>query len=481
MTARGNLSAEELCFTPAVELREMMRKKVISPVELIRTFLEQIDKVNPAINAYCTLVSEMALEAAKKAESAIMQGGEVGPLSGLPVSIKDVVPTAGIRTTYGSKLYENLVPSEDGLVVERLKETGGIILGKTNTPEFAAGGSTFNQVFGITRNPWNTGFTVGGSSGGAAAAVAAGIGPLAQGSDLGGSLRLPASFCGVVGLRPSPGRVPKYPNELNWDDQSVQGPIARTIPDTALFLDAMSGPDARSPVSLPREETTFLQAAQSPEAKNLRIAWSDNLNLMPVDPAVLKEARKAIDVFRGLGCEVAEDCPDFSGAKETALTLRGVRFVALYGEQYRNDPEFKRLVNPLVTGNIEQGLKLSVEEIARAHRQRSEIWNRARKFFAKYDLLLTPTAPIPPFPAEVKFPTEIAGKPMENYLDWAMLTYAITMTGHPAVSVPCGWTENGLPIGVQMVGRPHGEIALFKAAAAYEQAAPWADKRPELE
>lgn len=480
MSAKGNLSAEDLCFTPAVELREMLGKKAISPVELIQAFLERIDRINPVINAYCTLVPDMALEAARKAESAIMRDEEAGLLNGIPVSIKDVVPTAGIRTTYGSKLYENLVPSEDALVVERLKEAGGIVLGKTNTPEFAAGASTFNQVFGITRNPWNADFTVGGSSGGAAAAVAAGIGPLAQGSDLGGSLRLPASFCGVVGLRPSAGRVPKLPNELNWDDLSVQGPIARTIPDTALFLDAMSGPDGRSPVSLPKEATPFLQAAQCPDARNLKIAWSDNLNLMPVDPMVLKEARKAIDVFRNLGSEVAEDCPDFSGAKETALTLRGVRFVALYGEQYHNDPEFRRWVNPLVTGNIEQGLKLTVEEIAWAHRQRSEIWVRVKRFFDKYDLLLTLTAPIPPFLAEVKFPTEIAGKPMENYLDWAMLTYAITMTGHPAVSVPCGWTENGLPIGVQMVGKHHGEAALLRAAAAFEQAAPWADKRPSL-
>ncbi len=478
MTEKQNLSSEDLCFTPAVALREMLRKKVISPVELIQAFLERIDKINPVINAYGTLVSKMALEAARKTESAIMRGDEAGLLAGIPVSIKDVTMTAGIRTTYGSKLYESFVPDVDELLVERVKQEGGIILGKTNTPEFAAGASTFNQVFGITRNPWNTAYTVGGSSGGAAASVAAGIGPLASGSDLGGSLRVPASFCGVVGLRPSPGRVPDYPSLLNWDDLAVQGPIARTIADTALFLDAMSGPDGRSPVALPKETVPFLQAAQNPEAKNLKIAWSDNLNLMPVDPAVLKEARKAIDVFRGLGGEVAEDCPDFSGARETALTLRGVRFVAMYGEQYRNDPEFRRWVNPLVTGNIEQGLKLSVEEIAWAHRQRSEIWNRVKEFFDKYDLLLTPTTPIPPFLAEVKFPTEIAGKPMENYLDWAMLTYAITMTGHPAISVPCGWMENGLPVGVQIVGRHHGEAALFKAAAAYEQAAPWKGKRP---
>ena len=480
MMVKGNLSAEDLCFTPAVELREMLRGKAISPVELIRTFLERIDKVNPVINAYCTLVPELALEAARKAELAVMRGGKVGLLTGIPVSIKDVTMTAGIRTTYGSKLYENFVPAEDELLVERVKKEGGIILGKTNTPEFAAGASTFNQVFGITRNPWNTAYTVGGSSGGAAASVAAGIGPLASGSDLGGSLRIPAAFCGVVGLRPSPGRVPHYPSLLNWDDLAVPGPIARTIPDIALLLDAMSGPDGRSPVSLPREKTPFLKAVQNPEVRKLKIAWSDNLNLMPVDPVVLKEARKAIDVFRGLGGEVAEDCPDFSGARETALILRGVRFVARYGEQYRSDPEFRRWVNPLVTGNIEQGLKLTAEEIAWAHRQRSEIWERVKNFFDKYDLLLTPTAPIPPFPAETKFPTEIAGQPMKNYIDWAMLTYAITMTGHPAISVPCGWTENGLPVGVQIVGRHHGEAALLKAAAAYEQAAPWKDKRPPL-
>jgi amidase len=480
MTAKGNLSAEDLCFTPAVELREMLRKKAISPVELINVFLERIDKINPVINAYCTLVPEMALETAKKVESAIVQGKEVGLLAGIPVSIKDVNMTAGIRTTFGSKLYEDFVPEEDELLVERVKKEGGIILGKTNTPEFAAGASTFNQVFGITRNPWNTAYTVGGSSGGAAASVAAGIGPLAQGSDLGGSLRVPATFCGVVGFRPSPGRVPDYPSLLNWDDLAVQGPIARTIPDTALFLDALSGPDRRSPVALAGEKVTFLQSAKSPEAKKLKIAWSDNLNLMPVDPVVLREAKKSVDVFRGLGCEVVEDCPDFSGARETALILRGVRFIAVYGDQYRNDPGFRRLVNPLVTGNIEQGFKLTVDEIAWAHRQRSEIWDRVRAFFDKYDLLLTPTAPIPPFLAEVKFPTEIAGKPMGNYIDWAMLTYAITMTGHPAVSVPCGWTENGLPIGVQIVGRYQGEAALLKAAAAYEQAAPWADKRPPL-
>lgn len=476
---RAILSSEDLCFTPAVALRDIMRNKLISPVEVVKTFLNRIEKINPKINAYCTLVPEMALHSAKQAESDIMKSNEVGLLCGIPVSIKDVTMTAGIRTTFGSKLYQNFVPDIDELIVERLKKAGAVILGKTNTPEFAAGGSTFNELFGITRNPWNTDFSVGGSSGGAAAAVAAGIGPLATGSDLGGSLRLPASFCGVVGLRPSPGRVPRYPYKLHWDELSVQGPMARTVSDIALMLDAISGPDNRSPISLPAEKTVFLQAVKNPEVKNLRIAWSDNLNLMPVDKEVLEIARSAINVFRTLGCEVVEDTPDFSGVREVALILRGLRFVALYQDQMA-DSEFKRWVNPLVMGNIDEGLKLSIQDVARAYRQRSEIWERVSNFFASYHLLLTPTTPIPPFPAEMQYPTEIGGKPMESYIDWAMLTYAISVTGLPVISVPCGWTEKGLPVGLQIVGRHHGEAALLEAAAAYELAAPWKDKRPPL-
>lgn len=469
----------DLCYTPAMKLREMIQARQISPVEVVTAFLERIDKINPTINAYCTLVPEMALEAARKAESAVMKGGDTGPLTGIPVAIKDVTPVAGVRTTFGSKLYENYVPVEDDLVVERLKRAGAIIMGKTNTPEFAAGASTFNKIFGITRNPWDTDFTVGGSSGGAAASVAAGMGPLAQGNDLGGSLRTPASFCGVVGLRPSPGRVPWYPTELHWDDLAVQGPIARTVGDIALMLEAISGPDRRSPVSVQETNPKFVQAVKNPDVKNLKIAWSDNLNLIPVAKEVLEITRSAIEVFRGLGCEVVEDSPDFTGVEETALILRGVRFVALYQDQM-DDPEFKRWVNPLVTGNIEQGLGYSVRDIARAERQRSVIWEKVNRFFNKYDLLLTPTMPIPPFPAEMQYPTEIDGKPMKHYIDWVWLTYAISVTGSPAISVPCGWNHQGLPIGLQIVGRHLAEDTVLRAAAAYELAAPWADKRPTL-
>jgi len=467
----------DLCYTSATELRDMMKSKLISPVDVVKTFLNRIEEINPTINAYCTVVPDMALKLARKAESAIMKGYKIGPLHGIPVSIKDTTLTRGIRTTFGSMLYENFIPDNDALVVERLKRAGAIILGKTNCPEFGAGASTFNEVFGLTRNPWNTDFNSGGSSGGAAAAVAAGLGPLAEGTDLGGSLRVPASFCGVVGLRPSPGRVPLHPYILCWDNLVVEGGIARTVGDIALMLDVISGPDDRSPISLSNNGTEFLKAVQNPSIKAFKIAWSDNLNIMPIDNEIIEIARSAIDIFLGLGCEVIEDTPDFSGVRETALILRGLRYVARFQDQY-DDPEFKRLVNPLVVRNLEQGLKLSIRDVAKAERQRSDLWERVKIFFDHYDLLLTPTVAIPPFPAETIYPNEINGTPMENYVDWIMLTYAITMTGLPAISVPCGWTKNGLPVGLQIVGRRHSESDLLKAAAVYELAAPWTDKRP---
>jgi amidase len=266
---------------------------------------------------------------------------------------------------------------------------------------------------------------------------------------------------------------------LNWDDLDVQGPIARTVGDTALLLEAMSGNDNRSPVSLPGERGEFLRAVKDSGVKHLRFAWSDNLNLIPVDKEILQITRLAIDTFGRLGGEVVEDTPDFSGVKEAALILRGLRFVSLYQDQM-DDPEFKRLVNPLVTGNIEQGLKYSIRDVAWAHQQRSEIWDRLRKFFDSYDFLLTPTTPIPPFPAEAQYPTEIGGQSIEHYIDWVWLTYAISVTGSPAISVPCGWTKKGLPVGLQIIAPYRAEAALLRAAAAYESAAPWADKKPPI-
>ena len=470
---------KELCFLPALKLRDLIRRKAVSPVEVIKTFLNRIERVNPTLNAYCTVVPDLALQEAKKAELKIMKKRQLGPLHGIPVSIKDVTLTAGIRTTFGSKLYETFIPDQDALVVERLKKAGAIILGKTNTPEFAAGGSTFNKVFGITRNPWNPNFNSGGSSGGTAAAVAAGLCPMGEGNDLGGSLRIPASFCGIVGFRPSPGRVPFVPNELCWDPFNVEGPMARSVADIALMLGVISGPDDRSPISLPEERKGFLGVLKNPSIKGFRVAWGGNLNLTPVDPEVLDIAQSAAKLFFKLGCRLEEKAPDLQGVKETALIYRGLRYVSLYQDRLE-DPQFKSLVNPLVTGNVEQGLKFSIRDLARAERQRSDLWQRVKAFFDDTDLLLTPTVPIPPFPAETIFPTEINGKPMENYIDWVMLTYAFSVLGLPAISVPCGWTKQGLPVGLQIVGRRHGEANLLKAAAAFERASPWGDKRPSF-
>ncbi len=472
-------SNADLCFTPAVELVRMIRNRKISPVELTTIFLQQIEKINPLVNAYCTVAHDYALESARKAESTIMAGGETGPLHGIPVSIKDVTYTKGIRTTFASKMFENYVPGVDSAVVSRLKKAGAIILGKTNTPEFAAGGSTYNKLFGVTRNPWDLTCNSGGSSGGAAAAVAAGIGPLAQGNDVGGSLRIPASFCGVAGLRPSPGRVPTHPNYLYWDSVAVEGPIARTVKDLALMLSVLSGPDQRSPIAIYNERADFLAEPGNIDIKDLRVAWSDNLNLIPVDDEILSICRSSIKSFEYLGCRVEEDSPDLTGIRETALTLRGIRYAGLY-QHLIEDEKFLSAVDPSIINNTRQGMELTGSRVAAAERNRSQLWRTAVRFFKNYDLLLTPTLPIPPFPAETRYPTEINGKEMGNYIDWIMLTYAFSILGLPAITVPCGWTALGMPVGLQIVGRAYSEETVLQAAACFEASHPWADKRPKL-
>jgi amidase len=455
-----------------------VKKKKLSPVEIIDAVLARIEKINPKVHAYCTVVPEMAREAARKAEAAVMGKGKLGPLHGVPVSIKDLTLTAGIRTTWGSKIFEHFVPEEDALIVQRLKSAGAIVIGKTNTPEFGAGANTYNQVFGPTWNPWKLTHTCGGSSGGAAVALACGLGPLATGSDLGGSLRIPASFCGVVGFRTSAGLIPIYPSYLGWDTLAVEGPMARTVGDTALMLSVIAGQDDRSPISFPVETEKFLSAVKRPEIKGLKVAWSPDLKVSPVDHEVHKLVGAAARRFTGLGCKVEQAEPDFSGVQQVIHITRAARMVALHAEKLE---KWSNQMNPNLVWNIEQGFPLTAKEIGEAEKARTALYHRVRDFFGKYDLLLTPTVALPPFPQDMIYPKEINGKPMKNYQEWLYLTYAITVTGLPAISIPCGFTSEGLPVGLQIVGRRLAEAAVLKAAAAYEAITPWKDRRPPVE
>ena len=472
------MQATDLSFMTAAELASNVRKKLLSPLEIVKALLARIEKINPQVNAYCTVAAEMALEAAKKAEAEVTRGGQLGPLFGVPVSIKDLTLTAGIRTTFGSKIFEHYIPPEDALIVQRLKAAGAIIVGKTNTPEFGAGANTYNAVFGATRNPWKLSHTCGGSSGGAAVAIACGLGPLATGSDLGGSLRIPASFCGVVGFRTSPGLIPVYPSFLGWDTLSVNGPMARTVRDTALMLSVMAGQDDRSPISFPVEGRAFLSAVERPDIRGLKVAWSPDLRVAPVEREVRSIAGAAAQRFAELGCLVEQAEPDFGKVREVIRVTRALRMVTLHADKLKN---WRDRMNPNLVWNIEQGFPITAQQAGEAEMERTEIYHRVRKFFERYDLLLTPTVAVSPFAVEMDYPKEINGQAMTNYTDWFLLTYAISITGLPAISIPCGWTSEGFPVGLQIVGRRLAETTVLRAAAAFEALAPWHDKKPPVE
>jgi amidase len=466
----------DLCFTPAADLVRLYRARKASPLEVMQAVLARIDALNPTLNAYVTVAREPALAAARAATAALKRRRTLPPLHGVPVSIKDLTPTKGLRTTYGSKVFADHVPDADALIVERLRAAGAIVVGKTNTPEFGAGGNTFNAVFGATRNPWDPRLTCGGSSGGAAVALATGMGPLAQGSDLGGSLRMPAAFCGVVGFRTTPGLVPAYPKDLAWDLLSVTGPMARTVGDTALMLSVVAGPDDRAPISYAVDTRELTRAVRAPSVKGWRVAWTPDLDgLLPVDDEIVRVAGGARGVFRTLGARVEAACPSFREVDEIVLGTRGLSMVALHADKL---PRWKSEMQKGLVWNIEQGLALTSRAIARAERLRTDLWHRVRAFMERYDLLILPTTAVPPFPVEQPYPTEINGKPTQHYIQWAYLTYGITVTGLPVISVPCGFTARGLPVGLQIVGRRRQEAAVLRAAAAFEAAAPWAGRLP---
>jgi len=466
----------DICFMQAHELAHQIRSRRLSALEVVDAHIAQIERVNPAINAIVTFLPERAREQARALDAAFAKGGDPGPLAGLPVAHKDLVPTRGVRTTFGSRIFEDFVPETDALVVERLRAAGAIMLGKTNTPEFGTGSQTFNAVFGATRNPYDPGKTCGGSSGGAAAALAAGLVPVADGSDLGGSLRNPASFCNVVGFRPSAGRVPNWPSQSAWFDMPVLGPMARTVADAALLLSAMAGPDARDPRSLEEPGSAF----RRPLARNFhgtRIAWSSDLGGLPVEPEVgcLIEAQRA--VFEGLGCRVEDATPDLSEADEIFRTFRAWDYELAFGSLLR---QHRELLKDTVVWNIEQGARLSGPQLGAAERKRTALFHRMREFMAHHDYLVAPVVQVLPFDVSVPYPMRINEADLDTYLDWMRSCYYITVTGAPAISVPCGFSKGGLPVGIQIVGRHRQDFAVLQMAHAFEAATGCWKRRPAI-
>jgi amidase len=467
----------ELCFKDAVDLTRMIRDKEVSVSEVMTAFLSQIEQVNPKVNAVCSFIGEeAALNAAKKADEKLAKGEPVGPLHGLPHAVKDLALTDGIRTTFGSRIYKEFIAGEDALFVERLKQGGAIIIGKTNTPEFGAGSQTFNEVFGATRNPYDLSKTCGGSSGGAAVALACGMLPLADGSDLGGSLRNPASFCNVVGFRPSPGRVPSHPVTLAWNTLAVEGPMARSVQDVALLLSVMAGPDERSPISINEPGLIFSRTLQR-DFKGARVAWSRDLGRYPAQPVVNEVCDRARSVFVALGCQVDDGQPDFNDADEIFQTLRAWAFAQTRGDDFI---KHRSLMKDTVIWNIEQGLKLSGADVARAEAKRTQLYHRVRKFMERYEFLILPVSQVAPFQVNIDWVREINGVKMGSYIDWMATCYAITLTGLPAISVPCGFTSDGLPIGLQIVGRHQRDFDVLQLAFAFEQATQYGGIRPSV-
>lgn len=469
--------SEEIARRSATELRDLIATKALSPVEVVEASLVQIERCNETVNAVVTL-NERALDEARGLEKKGIRG-ETGPLHGLPVGIKDVTPVAGLRTTFGSKLFADHVPEEDALLVRRLKTAGALVIGKTNTPEFAAGGHTWNDVFGVTRNPWNPKLSPGGSTGGGAAGLATGMFALADGTDLGGSLRIPASFCGVVGLRPSAGLAPKYPAPYLWDSLHVPGPMARTVEDVALMLQAMCGQSPLSPVCQPTAGRDFVAAVRRGINKDLKVAYCKDIAGIGIDAGIEKVCRVAAFEMVQAGIEVEEIDLDLSFARKPFLTLRGYVFVAeLYPHLHRID-EFG--VN--VANNLKAGLKITPQELGAAEQARAKLWHLFRELFHTYDHLLTPCMAVPPFPVEQNYPETIAGKQMETYVDWIAPTFVLSLTSLPVACVPCGLDQNNLPVGMQIVGKPLGEEGVLAFAKALQDCHPiglpnlgWAQK-----
>jgi len=469
-------TASPVCFMSTVEMARLIRTKKMSAREALAAHLKQIERVNPKVNAIVTLVPEMAADAAAKADERQARKEKLGPLHGLPVAHKDLIETRGIRTTFGSPLYKDNIPSEDDLIVERLRRAGAITIGKTNTPEFGAGSQTFNTVFGATLNPYDLTKTCGGSSGGAAVALACGLVPVADGSDTGGSLRNPAAFCNVVGFRPSIGRVPNPKASFGWFTLSTSGCLGRSVADLALVLSAIAGPDSRAPLSINEPGERFARPLDR-NFKGVRVAWFKNLGGVPFDPRVRTVVDGHRKTFESLGCIVEEAEPDFAPAEIAFRTLRAWNTANSYGERLRQHPDaFKDTLKD----EIEQGLRLSGADVARAEMAQVQLWRRFQAFLEKYEYFVLPTTQLPPFDVKTAYPTKIADVTLENYIDWMKSCWYISATGNPAASVPGGFTPEGLPVGLQIVGRNREDFSVLEMAHAFEQATGFGKRRPVI-
>jgi amidase len=451
----------------ARELARLIRTRAVSPVEVLDAHLAVIEAINPKLNAFVTLAAEAAHDAARRAEDAAARSEPLGPLHGLPVAVKDNTLTAGIRTTYASPLYKDFVPDEDAEVVRRLKAAGAIILGKTNMPEFATGANTTNALFGPSRNPWNPALTPSGSSGGSAVAAATGMVPIAHGTDFGCSIRMPAAFCGIVGIRATPGLVPNNPTALAWEPAQVHGPLARDTEDVALMLDALVGFSRLSPISIaPPWQSTLAELERRKDARGLRIGYVSDIAGIGVEQQIDAICREAALALSRFGAQVEETTFDASSGRAAYQTWRGFWMV---GQQYHRLSELDQF-GPNLKSNVEAGLKLTALDYGAAEQKRQETYHRFRAFFERFDVLLTPASPVMPFPVEKNFPDEINGRALENYTDWFASSYLVTLVSLPAASAPAGLSADGLPVGMQIVAPRFEEPLILSIARLIHQA-----------
>jgi amidase len=465
-----------ICFLSAIEMARLIRAKKLSAREALAAHLKQIERVNPKVKAIVTLVPEMAADAAAKADEMQARRETLGPLHGLPVAHKDLLETRGIRTTFGSPLFKDYIPTEDDIVVERMRRAGAIIIGKTNTPEFGAGSQTFNKIFGATRNPYDLTKTCGGSSGGAAVSLACGLAPVVSGTDTGGSLRNPAAFCNVVGFRPSVGRVPNPKAAFAWSTLTTSGCLGRSVADLAYVLSTIAGPDSRVPLSINEPGEPFARPLDR-SFKGVRVAWFKDLGGVPFDPRVRAIVDGHRKTFESLGCNIEQAEPDFAPAEIAFRVLRALSSANTYGPRLHDHSDaFKDTLK----GEIEEGLRLSGMDVARADTAHGQLWRNFQAFLEKYEYFVLPTTQLPAFDVDTPYPTEIAGVKFDNYIDWMKSCWYISATGNPAASVPGGFTSEGLPVGVQIVGRNKEDFGVLQMAYAIEQATGFGKKHPNI-